>query len=569
MFEDILANTSLPPETMALCALAAIVCFAVGWLGRSAGVKRREEEHKRDVLEAKSSIPQLESMVRKRESEVSRLELEVKELTDHNGELSATVGAKDHDLRSSVREAKNLRSELDAVKGTRVESGNVIMDGFEDENAANTADSQLQAQLEKSQALYDKLKQALIERDERIDQLEGQLLDSSSASEAPQPQLELAEPELASVAPAGTESANAEVAGLQAAVERLQTQLQESQAERDMLADMAKRRSESNHALKEASAEVQAQLPQLEQDLAERDETISNREASIKRLLDELEETKAAKSQLEDQTASLSTELTEREAEAAEFESKFATLQFSLSQREERITILGGDIDNLRQELEQSRAAAATLREAAAAELASATAAVDQQQQAMGEREAQLTAELGEQQQQRSKLVREIEDLQANLQQREKWIGKLKESLSEREAQSRQLEARALDAESALQAAPQSQPDTAGVEQAAEARASDRKLAAAEAETARTRAQLKELEQSLAVYKNAVADHEVNITLAQPPFAKTAETARNVVSLPRPARRPRGARAIAPRRARRTMATTLAFRPRRQSKKRR
>jgi len=57
MLEDVLANTSLPPEAMALCALAAIACFAVGWMGRGARAKRREEQHKRDVLEAKSSIP--------------------------------------------------------------------------------------------------------------------------------------------------------------------------------------------------------------------------------------------------------------------------------------------------------------------------------------------------------------------------------------------------------------------------------------------------------------------------------------------------------------------------------
>ena len=118
MLEEILGNTAFTPLAAALLAGASVFCIAVGWLARSVGTKRREEEHRRDVLEAKRSIPQLESAVRKAQQEVARLQLEVNDLSDSNSELTTSAAAKDQALRASVREAKNLRSELDAVKGT-------------------------------------------------------------------------------------------------------------------------------------------------------------------------------------------------------------------------------------------------------------------------------------------------------------------------------------------------------------------------------------------------------------------------------------------------------------------
>ena len=87
---------------------------------------------------------------------------------------------------------------------------------------------------------------------------------------------------------------------------------------------------------------------------------------------------------------------------------------------------------------------------------------------------------------------------------------------------------------------------------------------AAVAEAARANAQLKELEQSLSVYKSVIADNELGINLSEAPMPD--QDVPKVVSL---RRRPRPVRTQAPRRSKRTTATTLAFRPRRQFKKRR
>jgi chromosome segregation ATPase len=555
MLEEILGNTAFTPLAAALLAGASVFCIAVGWLARSVGTKRREEEHRRDVLEAKRSIPQLESAVRKAQQEVARLQLEVNDLSDSNSELTASAAAKDQALRASVREAKNLRSELDAVKGTSSESNNVIMDGFEDERGATDGDSKLQAKLDKTQALYDKLKQGLLQRDERIEALQSQLDGASNGAASSEPQVSIAEAQF----PAGAETTTETVAALEATIDRLQQQLQESQRERDMLADMAKSRSENNHALKEASAAAEAQLPKLEQDIAQRDQTISDREASIKRLLNDLEESTGARDRFEAETLELATSLADRDAAVAEYEAKITTLQFTLDQRDERLTILSHELDNLRQE-----------NSACHATIAAHDSIVDAHVAELNSQQTDLTRQL-------SRLRRETEDLQASLQQREKWIAKLKGSLGEREVQNTTLEKRALKAERALEAERAStalqaeidrlhQQPAPGPATAPGDKKLERKLALAESEASRAASQLKELEQSLTIYKQFVTDEQVDLTLPQAMQADTDLP--KVIPLQRTGRR-RAFRPQALRRGKRTSATTLAFRPRRQVKKRR
>ena len=60
----------------------------------------------------------------------------------------------------------------DLRRGVRPADDNLVMDGFEDEVAAAPGDSAIATQLKKTEALYEKLKGALIKRDERIEELE-------------------------------------------------------------------------------------------------------------------------------------------------------------------------------------------------------------------------------------------------------------------------------------------------------------------------------------------------------------------------------------------------------------
>ena len=158
MFEDLVANMTFSPVLIVVCAAIALVSFSIGWMGKGSGVRRRESELKRDILEAKRSIPQLESSVRNRELQITRLEEEVRELNERTGELHRNLETRGTELRSATREARNLTSELEVVKGNRTSTGNVIMDGFDDEEPDAPVDSKLAAQLKKTEALYEKLK---------------------------------------------------------------------------------------------------------------------------------------------------------------------------------------------------------------------------------------------------------------------------------------------------------------------------------------------------------------------------------------------------------------------------
>ena len=124
------------------------------------------------MLDAKASVPQLESSVRNRDTQIARLQEEISDLNDRTNDLLRDQDKQANALRSAEREVKNLTSELNAVRGVRSAEDNLVMDGFEDEVAAEPGDSAIATQLKKTEALYEKLKGALIKRDERIEELE-------------------------------------------------------------------------------------------------------------------------------------------------------------------------------------------------------------------------------------------------------------------------------------------------------------------------------------------------------------------------------------------------------------
>lgn len=395
------------PEILALVALALVVCFTGGWLGRGVGARRSEEQLKRDILAAKGSIPQLESSLRKREAQVHGLEAEIQELGAQAAQATETLAATEHELRTSHREARNLRSELKAVKGESSEPSNVIMDGFEDE-PAETADD---PRLARVQALYDKLKTALLERDEQIAQLETQLATPAAATADQADEVTAAADPL----PHDSEGSSARLVELEATVDQLRGQLAESEQQRDMLAEMAKHRTEANQQLKAESAQTQAQIPELEGQLALHEQTIATREASIKRLLDELEELTKAKQASDAEGARLSRSNEAQAATLSEQADRISNLEISIGQRDARISVLDQDLQGVRAQLDALRHATQS-DDPPTAESAPDTA------------------------------VREAEDLRATLKQQDRWLAKLKDSLAQREAKLATAEAEASSA---------------------------------------------------------------------------------------------------------------------------
>jgi chromosome segregation ATPase len=381
MFEDLVANMTFSPVLIVVCAAIAIASFFFGWAGKGSGAKGRELALKRDVLEAKRSIPQLESSVRNRELQIARLTEEVKGLTDGTTALQTRLEGKENELRSASREARNLTSELEVVKGNRTSTGNVIMDGFEDEASDSPADSKLAARLEKTEALYQKLKKGLIKRDEHIEELQAQL-DTDPSSQAPASgELQDKVEEL----DASADELRETIRSQEGVIEKLRGELTEARQEKEMLADMAKRRSENNQALKEASAEAEAQLPQLEVQIADLGETITTREASIKRMLAELEELKSDKQAQEQQITAISSQLQGHQQVLDEHDAKVVGLESSIEQRDERISALTNELGSSRDEIAEAtrtvQAREATIVDQQA-KVDAATARISDEQQA-------------------------------------------------------------------------------------------------------------------------------------------------------------------------------------------
>jgi chromosome segregation ATPase len=334
MFENVVADVA-SPVLIAMCTVTAFVCFFAGWFGKGSGSRRRENELKRDILEAKGSIPQLESSVRNREMRIAQLQSEVVELSERTEDLHNDLDAASTDLRRATREARNVTSELEIVKGTRASTGNVIMDGFDDDEPDTTQDSKLAAQLKKTQALYEKLKQGLLKRDERIEQLTEQLSEVSDSPEAASPE---PKPE---VNPASDELSE-QITGQQRTIEKLRNELDETRDEKVMLADMAKRRSQNNQALKEASVEAGDQRLKLENEIETLSKTIGDREASIKRLLGDVEQLKATN---ETQQQQLTADVAAHQQVLAQRDDQLQTLESSLTDHQTQIATLEQDLE--------------------------------------------------------------------------------------------------------------------------------------------------------------------------------------------------------------------------------
>lgn len=291
MLEDILSKLPLEPVPVTICAGIAIGCLLLGWIVKAMRANRLLAELRKEALEAKRAVPQLESSVHNRDLQISRFKLEAEDLTARNEALCSAIEATNKELRTARREARNLNTELKAIKGHQSSLDNELIAGFEEEDPMAAADDQLKARLNRVESLYERVKDALIEREDRIQKLEQQLAQAQGTGDG--------SPETADEGSAPVDELVAKVSAQEGLIESLRAQIRKMQSEKEMLADMAKRRSESNRALKEASAEVEAHVPVLRARIEERDRTIAENEAAISVLRDEVDMLRAQNAALE------------------------------------------------------------------------------------------------------------------------------------------------------------------------------------------------------------------------------------------------------------------------------
>ncbi|MCZ6711332.1 MAG: hypothetical protein O7B25_13310, partial [Gammaproteobacteria bacterium] len=225
----------------------------------------------------------------------------------------------------------------------------VIVDGFDDDEPDTSEDSKLSAQLKKTQALYEKLKQGLLKRDEQIEQLQDQLGARSNLPEA-------TAPELKAEFDAASNELREKITACQSTIDKLRTELRESRDEKDMLADMAKRRSQNNQALKQAGADANAERQKLEVEIETLSKTIGDREASIKRLLGEVAQLKATNETQQQQLTKLTADVAAHQQVLDQRDERIRALDSSLTEQQTHITALGQELHDTHIELQGTTA---------------------------------------------------------------------------------------------------------------------------------------------------------------------------------------------------------------------
>ena len=479
-------------ETHAAVGAAGLVLCFLAWSVRGAFARRAEKKHQSQLLEAKRSIPQLETGVRSRELQIERLREETTDLSEQIGELRRELAVSEKALDQRERDSKRLGSELAAIKGTAA-GGGTLADGFA-EMEVSTAEPASEETVPVS--IYERLRQTLLEREEELVRLKAgaPTVETSTVgvSESRVSELE-----------ADNENLKAELASYRATHEHLEGELQELRERSEMVAELAKKRSNRNLELKASSSELQEQLPLLQQRIESLEGTVAEREASIGRLLRDSEDLKAKLKgeratigRLETELKAARSALTEVQTDSEQTRDQLRAVQAQARESDGRVNAQKQEMVVLCQSLEQFKAEAgkqgdmvtalearvrAEAERRSAAEVEAHTARerlqaahkeldelkhlqqplqAEHQERAARvealERQVQgLQHELSESRQAqvaaapavvpsavRDEMSRTIADLEADLAVREKWLLKMKASVRDRDEQIRQLEGR-------------------------------------------------------------------------------------------------------------------------------
>lgn len=555
MLEELLANTTFMPVLIAVCVAIAIVCFSCGWIGNGIGAKRRAKAFNRQIFEAKAAVPQLETVTRSQEVKIVRLEEETKGLTNNSIELAHDLDNKEKELRSSERKVRNLTSELAALKGIR-DGDNMIMDGFEDEglsaDTSTEASSPVVAKLKKTEALYEKLKNALIQRDDQILALEAQLEVSQTKKSGEPANTEQSQSD-------NSQALQEQIRTQESKINALKIQLEEVNQEKAMLADMAKSRSQNNKSLKEASVLAEGQIPKLKEDIEARDKTITDREGSISRYLRELKELKVERAERKAEVVKLSKQVRDHSQELTSRDDRITSLGEDIQERENRVAALVVEINGLKTTIENTQTVLQEREETITQQqssLAGSSAQLEKQLQTTNTMQgvikdrdfkietltndiAEMKANLDKAEQQASDafdmfekrkkslamenttsresndvMNRKVDDLGAQLAQGERWMARTKQTLHDREKKLQELENIVADIQSQNEKLTSELHEESQARRSAEtdARATGRQFATQETEAQHTISQLKEQDQTIAVFKSTVTELEIKVS---------------------------------------------------------
>jgi septal ring factor EnvC (AmiA/AmiB activator) len=306
--------------TLFLFAALAVTAFMFGWVARRVVASRREADLQRNIYEAKGAVPQLESALRNRESRINTLTAEAQSLRDRLTQIETAASQKDAEIVKRDREIRTIRSELQILKDGEVEGdASLFGETAGDGEAAPSADAAQTLAMKKLEARYESLKKGLIQRDDKIAELEAQL--AGGKGKATMVALELEREELQDA----RQELEAQLAAKDATIKDLQGRLTQESEQRELLETLAKRRADANRGLKDSAAKLEVQLPKMQEALKAREEIIASRDASIANLRGQLAQETSEKAAHAATITELQTTLAARRDElsrqAAQFES--------------------------------------------------------------------------------------------------------------------------------------------------------------------------------------------------------------------------------------------------------
>lgn len=361
---------ALPVTDLVIIGAVAAFCCILGWQARRFATRGHEAALKRSLFEAKGAVPQLETAVRHREQQVNTLAGEIKSLKDRLSEFEASMRQKESEIAKRDREIRTLNSELTIVKdGTS--SGQVLLDGEEAAVEPASADPELAKRHAALEARYEALKRGMIQRDDRIAELEDALKNPGTGVPTRTLEHELSELERTSAALKTT------LEEREQQLEVLQTRLQEEVAQREALEDLAKRRSEGNRELKAAAARYEEQIPSLMKTIKSRTHQVAERDGKLLSL------TRALKEE-QQQREARETDVAKQQEQLAAMASRHHDLQQRQQEQDEAQRALQAELTSKTNALRATEAVVRE-REAAIADAERRVAAANERSRA-GER---------------------------------------------------------------------------------------------------------------------------------------------------------------------------------------
>ena len=314
---------------LVIYAVLALFGAVVGWAIRQSAASSKEAALKISILDAKAAVPKLESSIRNRDQQVSTLEEQVSALRTREHELTETLERQRGESANHERQLRNANSELNVLRSGSEADGELYID---DHAAPASGDSNLVERATRAEERYESLKRGLIERDDRILELEGELeakREEGNGASVPADALETDQSDL-----------RMQLAARDDTIKQLTQRLEDEAERREVLESMAKGRSEAKLEQREKLASYETELPTLRKTLAERDSMITQRVATIAALRNQIDGLESTKAEAEANVVTLTGSLVERDHTIAEHDTVMDTMIRTLEAHKGQIETL-------------------------------------------------------------------------------------------------------------------------------------------------------------------------------------------------------------------------------------